>query len=166
MALNGISKSHYLWAVLCAIGYWGLIVPGVMMALGIGGIIALWMVLSIIGIVGMWMWVPKSPVTNKVIYVWVAVCIVGLAINGLQFTKVLSIPGVNYGFVWLLVTAIGFAATGMLWGKAKEAYFAGAALNLLVLVGTFVAKDFVGPNMFALLGIATVLPLAYAGMKN
>lgn len=165
--MSGIVKSHYLWALLCAIGYFGLMIPGAMGALGgAGGIIALWIALSIIGVAGMWVLVPKTPATNKVVYLWVAVCVIGLIINGLQFMKILSIPGVNYGFVWLLITAIGFAGTGVLWAKGKEAYYAGAALNALVLIGTFAAKDLVSPNMFALLGIASVVPLVYAAIRN
>ncbi len=165
--MSGIAKSHYLWAVICAIGYLGLLVPGVFDVLQPFGVIALWVPLTAIGLYAQHKWTPKAPLNMKVHYAWAIVCIAGMAANALQYVGILPLlPIFNYASVWLIVTAIGFAYTGYVWPKAKEAYYAGAALNAIVLIGMFVAMDVVGPNLFALLGAASVLPLAYAGWKN
>jgi len=137
---------------------------------GIGGIIALWVALGIIGVAGMYYgkWVPHAPLNMRVARGWAAVVIVGLVANALQFFNVFNFMafGFNYAAVWFLVVAIGFAYTGMIWPKAKEAYYAGALLNLVGVIGILASVAFVGQNVFLVLGVATVLPLLYAGSKN
>lgn len=168
--ITGIAKSHYLWAVLCAVGYFGLMLPGAVQALQFGGIIALWVVLGIIGVAGMYYGklVPKVPLNTKIAHAWTAVVIVGLVANAMQLFNVFNFMayGFNYAAVWFLVTAIGFAYTGYVWPKAKEAYYAGALLNVVGVVGVLAKVPEVGGNVFLILGLATVLPLLYAGSKN
>jgi hypothetical protein len=119
-------------------------------------------------VAGMLKFVPKSQVSMKIVYAWIAVGAVGLVLDGANLLKIVDFSSIAlfYPITWFLLIGIGFAYTGYLWSKAKEAYYAGAALNFLCLIGIFAAPQLVGPNLFLLLGISSVLPVAYGGYKN
>ncbi|MEK6902750.1 MAG: hypothetical protein AABX02_04155, partial [archaeon] len=77
--MDGIHKSIFLWGLICLVGfgmYQGIVDMRVFPPL------VVWSVLVVVGIAGMVLWVPNW-MKNKVVHVWLAVNILGMAYHWL-----------------------------------------------------------------------------------
>jgi hypothetical protein len=163
--MNNIGKAIFLWGLICLVGF------GVyQFFLGSKGFpqpLVLWSVLSIIGIVVTLKIVP-SAMKLKVVWVWLAVVIIGMIYHWLSTMRIgIQLPLFfgAWGF-WALLMTIGFLATGYTWRVKRNYYYAIGILNALVFVALVLAPEALGEFASALLAIVSGIPLIYDGWRT
>ncbi len=165
--MNGISKAIFLWGVICLIGYGVYQIPT--FGIDVMQPLPLWSILTVIGIAAMIAWVPAWK-KNKVVWVWLAVGILGMAIHWLFLMKVIPaslvpVLAASPWAFWALVQAVGFAFTAKFWKPNPTFYYGVAALQFVAFLLLYFT-NVVGFYGSALLAIITGLPLIYDGLKG
>lgn len=162
MVMNGISKAIFLWGVICLIGFgvyhFSLMDPNFPKPLPV------WTVLAVIGIGAMIAWVPAWK-KNKVVQVWIAVNVIGMAYHWAFATGMIPALIPNPWAYWAIVMGLGFLGTGYYW-KSNPTFYYGLGVLHLVLFGILNFTNLIGFYGSALLAITSGLPLIYDGLKG
>ncbi|MBI5226139.1 hypothetical protein HY994_02770 [Candidatus Micrarchaeota archaeon] len=128
----------------------------------------LWTVVMAITLVATYKYMPGA-MSNNVVKLWTIIVVGGMILNYANFMQLVpkAIAPYIYFHAWLALTAIGFALTALWWTpKSKMIFTAGAALNALLLVVTFLNIPFVAMYGLLLAGIVGGLPAVLDGVLN
>jgi hypothetical protein len=165
--MNGISKAIFAWGVITLIGYGVYQFPW--FGQNVLQPLPFWTILTILGIAAMIAWVPAWK-KNKVVWTWLAVGIIGMAIHWLFLMKYIPaewvpVLAVSPWAFWALLQAVGFFLTGHFWKPNPTFYYGVGVLNLVAFVLLYFT-NVVGFYGSALLAIVTGIPLIYDGLKG
>ena len=158
--MDGIHKSIFLWGLICLVGfgmYQGIVDMRVFPPL------VVWSVLVVVGIAGMVLWVPNW-MKNKVVHVWLAVNILGMAYHWLAMLGMAPIAITSPWAYWAFLMALGFIGTGYFW--KSNFYYGVGVLNAIAFVLLMFTPNMVGMYPNALLAIVSGIPLMYDGLKG
>ncbi|MEK6970531.1 MAG: hypothetical protein AABW68_02440 [archaeon] len=163
--MNGISKAIFLWGAICLVGYGVYHFPS--FGMDVIQPLPFWSLLTVIGIAGMMAWVPSWQ-KNKVVWIWLGVGILGMAVHWLFLLKVIPsslvpVLAVSPWAFWALVQGVGFVLTGKYW---KSHFYYGVGILQFIVFGLLFFTNMVGLYSSALLALATGIPLMYDGLKG
>ena len=154
--MDGISKSIFLWGVICLLGFgvyhFSLFDPNFPKPL------PLWSVLTVIGIAAMVLWVPAWS-KNKIVLAWIVITVVGMLYHWAAMSRLVPMF-LQPGAYWALLMTIGFAATAFFNIPIHKKFWWGVTVlnGILFLSLTFAGRD-IGSYSLLLLAIFSGVPL-------
>ena len=152
MLKDPVSRSIFLWGLICLLGFglfqfWG--------TAPLEAIFGVWIVLAAVGIGAMFYWI-KNAWKDSIVKVWTGLIVLGLAVTLYYWLGSVYALQAHFGSTWLVVMGLGFAYTA--WKTKSKVYWTAVALHAILLGLILGNVPFFGTYQTVFIGLVSGVP--------